>query len=96
MGRLHHWYYLKGREGRPIVNANLNLYNYSSSLTQVQFKTNGTVTFGSDIQVESALLSNQENTDVDTGTETVANVAIATLLATMVQTWSLQKHRPKT
>jgi hypothetical protein len=26
MGRLHHWYYLKGREGRPIVNANLNLY----------------------------------------------------------------------
>ena len=29
-----------------------------------------------DIQIDSALLSNQENTDVDTGTETVANVSI--------------------
>ena len=34
-----------------------------------------------DIQIDSALLSNQENTDVDTGTETVANVAIATYTA---------------
>ena len=33
------------------------------------------------IKITSALLSNQENTDVDTGTETVANVAIATYTA---------------
>ena len=33
------------------------------------------------ISVISALLSNQENTDVDTGTETVASVAIATYTA---------------
>lgn len=26
MGRLHHWYYLKDKEGRPILNAGLNLY----------------------------------------------------------------------
>jgi len=34
-----------------------------------------------DAQIDSALLSNQENTDVDTGTETVASVAIATYTA---------------
>ena len=33
------------------------------------------------IKIQAALLSNQENTDVDTGTETVANVAIATYTA---------------
>jgi hypothetical protein len=33
------------------------------------------------IKIQSALLSNQENTDVDTGTETVASVAIATYTA---------------
>ena len=33
------------------------------------------------IKIKAALLSNQENTDVDTGTETVANVAIATYTA---------------
>lgn len=26
MGRIHHWYYLKDKQGRPIVNANLKLY----------------------------------------------------------------------
>jgi hypothetical protein len=36
---------------------------------------------GGDITLGSTLLSNQENTDVDTGTETVANVAIATYTA---------------
>ena len=34
-----------------------------------------------DVLITAALLSNQENTDVDTGTETVANVAIATYTA---------------
>ena len=33
------------------------------------------------VLITAALLSNQENTDVDTGTETVANVAIATYTA---------------
>ena len=33
------------------------------------------------IKITAALLSNQENTDVDTGTETVASVAIATYTA---------------
>ena len=33
------------------------------------------------IKITAALLSNQDNTDVDTGTETVANVAIATYTA---------------
>jgi hypothetical protein len=33
------------------------------------------------IKIQAALLSNQDNTDVDTGTETVANVAIATYTA---------------
>jgi len=33
------------------------------------------------IKIQSALLSNQENTDVDTGAETVASVAIATYTA---------------
>ena len=67
------WYF-----GQTSENANLNLYNYSSTLTQVQFKTNGTVAFGSDIQVESALLSNQENTDIDSAAaEVVAQVSTA-------------------
>ena len=41
--------------------------------------TGGTLT--GDLIIESALLSNQENTDVDTGTETVASVLIATYTA---------------
>ena len=47
-----------------------------------KFETTSTgVTVTGDVQIDSALLSNQENTDVDTGTETVANVAIATYTA---------------
>ena len=41
----------------------------------------GNLTVVGDIITGAALLSNQENTDVDTGTETVANVAIATYTA---------------
>ena len=26
MGRIHQWYYLKDKEGRPIENASVNLY----------------------------------------------------------------------
>jgi len=43
--------------------------------------TSAGVSVTGDIQIDSALLSNQENTDVDTGTETVASVAVATYTA---------------
>jgi hypothetical protein len=52
-------------------------YNGSSKFST----TNTGVDVTGDIQIDSALLSNQENTDVDTGTETVASVAIATYTA---------------
>jgi hypothetical protein len=63
---------------RFIENGSVDLY-YNNSL---KFETTGSgVLVLGDIQIDSALLSNQENTDVDTGTETVANVAIATYTA---------------
>ena len=47
-----------------------------------KFETTSTgISVTGDAQIDSALLSNQENTDVDTGTETVASVAIATYTA---------------
>ena len=52
-------------------------YNGSSKFST----TNTGVAVTGDINIDSALLSNQENTDVDTGTETVASVAIATYTA---------------
>jgi hypothetical protein len=52
-------------------------YNGSKKLETTSAGVNVT----GDIQIDSALLSNQENTDVDTGTETVASVAIATYTA---------------
>ena len=52
---------------------------YSGS-TKIATTTSG-VTVTGDIKIDSALLSNQENTDVDTGTETVATVAHATYTA---------------
>ena len=56
----------------------INLYYNGSK----KFETTGTgVAVTGDINIDSALLSNQENTDVDTGTETVANVAVATYTA---------------
>ena len=56
----------------------VNLY-YNNSLKIATTTTGVTVT--GNIEIDSALLSNQENTDVDTGTETVASVAIATYTA---------------
>ena len=44
------------------------------------YDTLATIT-SSGISIKAALLSNQENTDVDTGTETVASVAVATYTA---------------
>ena len=57
-----------------IPNGAVELYYNNSK----KFETTSTgVSVAGDIQIDSALLSNQENTDVDTGTETVASVAIA-------------------
>ncbi len=58
---------------------NVNLYYNNAN----KFDTTNTgVNVTGEIQLNTkALLSNQENTDVDTGTETVANVAIATYTA---------------
>ena len=58
--------------------AQAELYYNGSSKLQT---TNTGVAVTGDAQIDSALLSNQENTDVDTGTETVASVAIATYTA---------------
>jgi hypothetical protein len=56
----------------------VNLYYDGSQ----KFRTISTgVAVTGDIKIQAALLSNQDNTDVDTGTETVANVAIATYTA---------------
>ena len=60
------------------ANAEVALY-YNASEKLATTSTGIDVT--GDIQIDSALLSNQENTDVDTGTETVASVAIATYTA---------------
>jgi hypothetical protein len=58
--------------------AQAELYYNGSSKLQT---TSGGIAVTGDINIDSALLSNQENTDVDTGTETVASVAIATYTA---------------
>jgi len=68
-----------------------NLEISANDSASILLKTNGATaltlnntqnaTFAGDVTVDSALLSNQENTDVDTGTETVASVAIATYTA---------------
>jgi len=56
----------------------INLYYNGSK----KFETTSTgVTVTGDIQIDSALLSNQENTDIDTGAEVVAQVAYATYTA---------------
>ena len=44
-------------------------------------KADGSSVFPGDIKIESALLSNQENTDVDTGAEVVAQVSTSTYTA---------------
>ena len=59
-------------------NSSVDLYYNNSK----KFETTSTgVSVVGDIKIQAALLSNQDNTDVDTGTETVANVAIATYAA---------------
>jgi len=55
----------------------LRVYTQGSGI----FMDNGNVHISDDLKIGATLLSNQENTDVDTGTETIANVAIATYTA---------------
>jgi len=63
---------------RFLVDAQVELYYNGTK----RFETTSTgVAATGDINIDSALLSNQENTDVDAGTETVASVAIATYTA---------------
>jgi hypothetical protein len=69
-------------------NGDAGVYIYSDGAVELYYNsskkfetTNTGVSVTGDIQIDSALLSNQENTDVDTGTETVANVTIATYTA---------------
>lgn len=52
-------------------NAELNSLYVTNSVTS------STLSTSSDLYLNNTVLSNQENTDVDTGTETVATVAIA-------------------
>jgi hypothetical protein len=60
-------------------NQGVSLY-FENSDRKLQTISTGVAITG-DITIDSALLSNQENTDVDTGTETVATVAHATYTA---------------
>ena len=79
-----------GSDGMFIANDHVRIETGSSE--RMRIIANGNVGIGTtspseklevvgNIKITAALLSNQENTDVDTGTETVANVAIATYTA---------------
>ena len=65
---------------RVFANSSGSVDLYYGSTKRFETTSTGIAVVG-DIKIDSALLSNQENTDVDTGTETVANVAIATYTA---------------
>jgi hypothetical protein len=73
---------LKARSGELYLrgNENSSVQLYHNNNLKLNTANTGVAVTG-DINIDSALLSNQENTDVDTGTETVANVAIATYTA---------------
>ena len=61
-----------------IPNGAVELYYNNSKKFET---TSSGIAVTGDIQIDSALLSNQENTDVDTGAEVVAQVAYATYTA---------------
>ena len=61
-----------------VENAGVGLRH--NNVAKLTTESTGIIVLGN-INIDSALLSNQENTDVDTGTETVASVAIATYTA---------------
>jgi hypothetical protein len=72
--------YVQGTEIAIQATGNAGVKLRYNSSNRFETTTNGVAVIGA-IEIDSALLSNQENTDVDTGTETVANVAIATYTA---------------
>ena len=61
-----------------VENAGVGLRH--NNVTKLTTESTGINVVG-DIKIDSALLSNQENTDIDTGAETVASVAVATYTA---------------
>jgi hypothetical protein len=67
-------------ENMAVFRTDSDVELYFDGLSKFSTVTGGVSVTGT-ITVDSALLSNQENTDIDTGTETVANVAIATYTA---------------
>jgi len=70
----------QGNENGIKVLGNDSVELYFNNVRKIRTTTEGVIVEG-DIKVDSVLLSNQENTDVDTGTETVASVPIATYTA---------------
>jgi len=70
----------QGNENGIVVVGNGGVTLYHNNVAKLETTSTG-VTVTGDIKVDSALLSHQENTDVDTGTETVASVLIATYTA---------------
>ena len=70
----------QGGENGIKVHGNDSVELYFNNVRKLR-TTSGGVFVEGEIKIDSALLDNQENTDVDTGTETVANVAIATYTA---------------
>jgi len=70
----------QGNENGIKVLGNDSVELYFNNVRKIRTTTGGVIVEG-DVKVGSALLSNQENTDVDTGTETVASVLIATYTA---------------
>ena len=69
-----------GTETMIKATQNDNVELYFNDVRKIR-TTSGGVFVEGEIKIDSALLDNQANTDVDTGTETVASVAIATYTA---------------
>jgi hypothetical protein len=60
----------------------LRLFSVSQGTAAMTLTSAGNANFSGDVTIaDAALLSHQQNTDVDTGTETIAQVAIATYTA---------------
>ena len=72
--------YVQGTEIAIQATGNAGVKLRYNSSNRFETTTNGVAVIGS-IEIDSALLSNQENTDVDTGTETVAEVSTAAFTA---------------
>jgi hypothetical protein len=63
------------------INASSGKLNITSGDSLGVVRISSGLEVDDNITIDSALLSNQENTDVDTGTETIAEVAVATYTA---------------